>query len=186
MKNEENEKLIEQIVDIEWKMFSEVNASENAECQKQEETFRLMRWMSHSEDSQELLESYLNDLNQALENGRNLMTEKYAIIQGFLSPEVNTQLIDQIAGIESQWMKSLSEKYPTIIKGDGESFSKYLKGELHTYSYETVSRYYDLVSESKRNNINLAEKRYTNLFSKLGYNSLEEKEAAEREKLNLS
>jgi hypothetical protein len=72
---DQKEETIRQIVAIEWEMFHSVKASEPTVCQQSPGTFRLMRWMSHSVLPEAVLESYLRDLNEAVEQNRNPMTD---------------------------------------------------------------------------------------------------------------
>ena len=71
--------LIDKIVAKEWDMFQTVaNVSGRAACQDNFETFSIMRSSQANGWSEAALSSYLDDLTDAQENGRNLLTEKYA------------------------------------------------------------------------------------------------------------
>ena len=73
------DELIDAIVQIEWPMFAGVNnEGGKAACQMDLATFRIMRISQSSAWGEELLESCLADLRAAQNQGRNLMTEKYA------------------------------------------------------------------------------------------------------------
>ena len=73
------DELIDAIVQIEWPMFAGVNnEGGKAACQMDLATFRIMRISQYSAWGEELLESCLADLRAAQNQGRNLMTEKYA------------------------------------------------------------------------------------------------------------
>lgn len=175
--NEIRDILIEEILKIELEMFQNVRSRGYASCQEQPKAFRMMRWMGHSVLSDETLASYLDDLKQAQENGRNLMTEKYARMEGLIpalkeDPRI-AGIIDEIAEVETSWMLEFSEKYPGISRG-GEGFYMYLKSELETYSDRTLELYNRDLFDAKEQGINLAEKSYTNLFLRLGYESLDD------------
>ena len=169
-------KLLKKIVNIELGMFQKVKTIEPSLCQDLPETFEIMREMNHSVLSLESLKSYLNDLQVALSTKRNLLTEKYARMNNTIPPLNNNPLIKEIVSIEAYWMEQLSKKYPTSIEYNAQHFTNYLSCELETYSDETLGLYYNDILSSKRENRNLAEERFTYLFNKLGYKSIEEAE----------
>ena len=75
-----NEKpiIIDKIISIEWDMFASVNeGKERASCQEDKRTFVGMRAAQFSAWSLKAVASYLNDLEKARQNGRNLLEEKY-------------------------------------------------------------------------------------------------------------
>ncbi len=75
------EELIAKIIGIEWEMFRSVtNIGGTAGCQEDPKTFEIMRPSQAMSWSDEALESYLEDLQEAEKNERNLITEKYARI----------------------------------------------------------------------------------------------------------
>ena len=70
--------LIEQIITLEWTFFKQTeNQGGPASCQEDHETFKIMRTSQFLTWPDDLLTSYLDDLNKASETGRNLITEKY-------------------------------------------------------------------------------------------------------------
>jgi len=169
-------KLLKKIVNIELGMFQKIRTIEPSLCQDFPETFEIMREMNHSVLSLESLKSYLNDLNVALSKDRNLLTEKYARMNNTIPPLNNNPIIKKIVSIEANWMEQLSNKYPTSINYQAQHFTSYLSCELETYSDETLGLYYNDVLCSKRESRNLAEERFTYLFNKLGYKSIEDAE----------
>ena len=73
------ERFIEAVVDIEWIQFQQVhNEGGRASCQDDRETFEIMRKSQFLAWTEEVLESYLQDLRDAWKEGWNLLTEKYA------------------------------------------------------------------------------------------------------------
>ncbi|MDX9924835.1 MAG: DUF4125 family protein [Ignavibacteriaceae bacterium] len=180
------ETLIKDIIQIEWEMFSSVNASEPNSCQEDRKTFQLMRWMSYSAFDEKLLKSFLENLKQAKEDERNLMTEKYGKMEGIIPHIEESHDINQIADAEQKWMKEVSQKYPLTFPANPNNsesnFTNYLKCELETYSEDTLSQYAALVKNSLDAGKNLVEERYNNLFVKMGYNSLADKESKEKQK----
>lgn len=171
--------LIEKIVDFELEMFLEVKSDsegENSNCQDEPGTFKIMRWMSHSVLSENTIKSYLEDLISAKVDDRNLMTEKYALMDNLIPPINNNPIIEKIAEIEIQWMNTLKPKYPNLLQNSGEAFKNYMICEYQTYSDETLEFLLKDINTAKERGLNLIELRYNNLFKRLGYDSLEELE----------
>ncbi len=171
--------LIEQIIKLEEEMFLAVRSMESAPCQQMIGTFRAMRNMSHSVLSEETLKSYFNDLVQAKEVGRNLMTEKYARMDNLIPPLSTNPLIVKIVDIEMEWMQQLQTKYPHAIKEKG-GFDNYMRSELETYSDNTLQFYYRDIITAKADEVNFVEQRYKNLYLGLGFRSLDEVEETAR------
>ncbi len=170
--------IIDAIVDLELQMFQSVNAlpGEGKACQERPDTFKIMRWMHHSVLTPATLTSYLEDLQVAVEQERNLVTEKYARMEGQIPQLKDNPRIYQIAEIECAWMKELRHRFPHTIQGNDNSFRNYLICELETYSDETLERLWGDIQEAQVRNLNLPELRYRNLFRRMGYKSLEEVE----------
>jgi len=194
------EELLNEIVRIEWDMFQNVpNIGGRALCQDDLKTFNIMRYSQGMSWSETTLESYLNDLQEAKREGRNLPTEKYArmmkstspleyaqieYLLPSLDPEVPT-LIDRIVEIVLPWEEEISENFP-YVRGRGRpiyssedrlgvaSFETYLRAELATYSKKTLELYYQNVLELKLENINGDEVVLEYMVKQYGYNSLEE------------
>jgi len=171
--------LIEKIIAFELGMFLEVKTKKtdgNSECQKKPEMFKLMRWMSHSVLSINTLKCYLEDLISAKIANRNLMTEKYALIDNMI-PHINENpVIDKIAEIEVDWMQELKPKYPSLLQQSSTIFKKYMISEYETYSDETLNCLLNDINTAVQKNLNLTELRYNNLFKRLGYTSIEDLE----------
>lgn len=177
---QENNRLIHQIIDREEEMFRSIRTRERSPCQDRPDTFRLMRWMSHSVLSRDTLLSYLSDLDAAREGRRNLMTEKYARMENLIPPLSHNPLIREIASIELGWMADLRRRFPHLVRGEAAAFDRYLRCEYETYSDRTLELLRAELETAKNRNLNLAEVRYLNLFEKLGYTSLEEVERKHR------
>lgn len=174
--DEKYRELLNNIIEIELRMFLEINALEPFLCKEHPETFRAMRSMTHSVLSEKVLESYLSDLKKAEVGGRNLLTEKYARMDNRIPPLNTTFLIDDIVRLESRWMRELTLKYPHSFKAGYRRFKLYLSCELETYSDGTLKLYANDIYKAMKEGRNLAEERYTNLFQQLGYDSLGEME----------
>jgi hypothetical protein len=196
----DSDNLIDMIVDIEWKMFQNVqNTGGRAACQDDYETFKINRSSQMAGMPETALESYLDDLAEADKNGRNPLSEKfarmmqstspseYALIEDLLpplDPEV-PPLIDKIVEIVLEWEQELSDKYPHIL-GRGRplrstadtpaatSKETYLRGELATYSARTLGLYLEYLLHQKADNVNGSGIILENMVKQYGYNSLEE------------
>ena len=67
MTEDERDELIKQIIALEWKFFDKVpNEGGRAACQDDFRTFRMMRGSQYAAWSDEMLESYMDDLMRAL------------------------------------------------------------------------------------------------------------------------
>ena len=164
------EELIATIIDIEWNMFSTVkNRGGKASCQEEPDTFRIIRTSNFMNWSSATLESYLQDLEEAKKTGRNLMTEKYARMEGmFPPPEGETvSLINKIVAIECCWLEEMAEKSPhlkparPIYSADDSAYvtssETYARGELATYSKRTIELYYQDLMEMRAKDLNRIE-----------------------------
>ena len=167
--------LLDNIIEFEFDMFERVRTSEPSLCKDQPETFRAMRGMTHSVLSTKTLQSYLEDLQKAKAEGRNLLTEKYARMDNRIPPLKTNPIIDDIVEIEARWMEELSRKYPHTFKR-GPGFKIYLSSELETYSDKTLKLYFGDVSKAEKEGRNLTEERYNKLTKQMGYGSIDELE----------
>jgi hypothetical protein len=192
--------VIDSIIEVEWKMFQEVpNIGGRAACQDDSETFKIMRAGQSAGWSDAMLESYLDDLNEAERSGRNLLTEKYARMMSSTSPLEYAQiehllppvdpeaieLIERIVRIVLEWEEELLEKYPYIVKRGRPLFSRedtigvtsletYLRGELSTYSLKTLKVYSDHIQKEQSENINGSAITLLYMIKQYGFDSLEE------------
>lgn len=187
------DELIQEIIEAELQMFLSVRAREPVSCQQDPEGFRMSRTAQFSVWSDQALASYREDLKKATEQGRNLMTLKYARMEDLI-PKLHDDilvdnLIDQIVNIEVEWQREVVAKYPYLMKrgrplNDGEeglqttSFVNYLRAELETYSADTLAHLYRDVSESQDRNQNMAVAVYENMVKIYGHASIEEAEKA--------
>ena len=178
----ERSALVEEIVEREWNMMSAVVSDGRSLCQERPGTFRAMREMSHSVLSRDTLASYLGDLENAHVDGRNLVTEKYARMEGQIPPLSECPLIPRIVAIESAWMKELCAAFPLTFQAAVSSFAAYESCELETYSDTTLTLLYRDVLAAREMGRNLVRERYEHLFGKLGQGTLVEVEARTREK----
>ena len=158
------DRMIDDIIDIEWNMFDKVNnAGGRAACQDDWWTFYAMRFSQFSSFPENVLASYRQDLEEAKNAGRNLLTEKYAYMMEFTEPDyfdsvlkknlppvspIKEEMVDRIAniliGCEQEFVRRYpglgSKSRPVVGTGGGDvSFHVYTIGELKTYSERTLS-----------------------------------------------
>ena len=199
---EEMNPIIEQIVEMEWEMFQNVrNPGGRAACQDDFETFDVMRKSQFLIWDLPLLESYWQDLQEGKAQGRNLVMEKYAYMMESTAPkeyeaiatglpkisEEKQAMVEQIVAIQVGWREEFAEKYPhlsgqaRIIHTSEDtlydiSFETYLRGELKTYSMQTLVLYGRRIVAFVQEQKNMTEEimRYTTAF--YGYKTLEDAE----------
>lgn len=183
--DEEKERLIEKIVDRELEMFMATpNEGGTSVCQTRPNSFRVMRWMNHCTHDVATLESYLNDLEEAVISGRNFMIEKYARMDDRLPPLSNSPLLDEITDMEIRFLQEASARYPHAINVNCDIiFRRYFRCELETLSDRTLELYAEEMKRAVKEGRNTAVERYDNLWRKLGEESLEayEKKLAARQ-----
>ena len=199
---EEMNPIIEQIVEMEWEMFQNVrNTGGRAACQDDFESFDVMRKSQFLTWDLPLLESYWQDLQEGKAQGRNLVMEKYAYMMESTAPkeyeaiatglpkisEEKQAMVEQIVAIQVGWREEFAEKYPhlsgqaRIIHTSEDtlydiSFETYLRGELKTYSMQTLVLYGRRIVAFVQEQKNMTEEimRYTTAF--YGYKTLEDAE----------
>lgn len=186
------EKIIEEILEKEWKYFSNLNnIGGRADCQDNREDFIIMRKSQWETFNEETLLSYLKDLNSK----NNPLFQKYAQMMKYNSPEEykkikdilekaseeKNDLVNKIMFIYMEWEKEFFERYP-IFSSMGRplyssedddietSIETYLRGELLSYSEKTLKLYLNYVIDNKEKNINLAIKNMDNLARMQGFN----------------
>ncbi|MEZ7722704.1 DUF4125 family protein [Fusobacterium sp. 27098_8_59] len=194
----EKEKIINEILEKEWKYFSNLNnIGGRADCQDNREDFIIMRKSQWETFNEETLLSYLEDLNSK----NNPLFQKYAQMMKYNSPEEykkikdilekaseeKTDLVNKIMFIYMEWEKEFFKSYP-IFSSMGRplysseddnietSIETYLRGELLSYSEKTLKLYLNYVIDNKEKNINLAIKNMDNLARMQGFNDSDEVE----------
>lgn len=186
--------LIDDILDMELKMFLAVRSDCQSMCQLHPDRFKFHRSLQFSVWSDSTLSTYREDLRQAIRNDENLMTIKYARMQGLVPPRKTHPLIDAILKIEMDWQDVMIRRYPAImgsarpLAGDSDnqwriSFETYARGELETYSAATlISLHADLQGMLARG-INASEQIYRLQAERSGFSSLESAEAHTRQQM---
>jgi hypothetical protein len=141
--------LIERILDAELDMFQSVPTHGPNRCLEYPEAFKLHREAQFSIFSNETLKSYFDDIMQAKQEQINLMTMKYARMDNLIPRFNDSYLVDDLAKIMIDWQLQMVKKYPDLMKRarpvesekDSQSqtsFETYLRGELETYSENTL------------------------------------------------
>ena len=196
-------KLIEKIVALEWKAFDKVeNQGGRASCQDDYETFSIMRKSQYMLWSSEMLESFIADFESADARGWNLITEKYGRMEETTAPDEyakirdnmppvsdeKKQIIEAIVAIQVGMMEEFAKEYP---KAAGEarsihtledtpfntSYETYLRGEISTYSDNTLALYGRFVASAASEGRNIAKETITNSALMYGYSSLDDMES---------
>lgn len=197
------EQLVFEIAQLEWDMFQHVyNTGGRASCQDNPDTFfkmRMSQWLVYSE---EVLESYKADCLRAIENGDNLLWQKYARMMETTYPEEyenvkqylpeipkeSMEKVEEIVKIHMEWDADVVERYPNIRKRDrvattgedhplaGSSMESYLRCELMSYSEKTRNLIYQETKEAYAQGENTLRDIIANETRFYGYDSLEEAE----------
>lgn len=187
--------LIKKVVDLEWEEFQCVkNEGGRASCQDDWKAFEISRSCQFMAWRKELLESYFKDLTTAKKEGWNLLTEKYARMMESTSPKQYEELkgvlpyispekkkmMEDIIRVQVLWAEKYAAQYPHVA-GRGRSIhtsednlyntsiETYLRGELATYSEETIKLYYDYVKQLESIGKNLSIMIMENTISAYGY-----------------
>lgn len=202
LENKIKEELVDHIVSLEWQAFDKVqNQGGRAECQDDWGTFSIMRKSQYMAWPKELLICFIKDFEEANERGWNLITEKYGRMMKTTDPisyaeicdkllalkPAQEHIIEQIVEIQVSWMEEFATQYPHMAANSrsihteedtpfNTSYETYLRGELSTYSPETLKQYGAFVVGLARNGENLAKIIMTNTALLYGYGSLEHAE----------
>lgn len=192
------ETLIEEIIHLEWEMFTQVNnVGGPADCQSEDETFAIMRRAQFRTWSEAALFLYRDDVKAARRDGRNLMTEKYARMMSVTHPDEyariaaqlpvidaeSFRLVDRIATQHDLWDREVAKKYPNIRgrgrqreeesqAGGGPTANTYLIGELLTYSLPTLQQVLTDVETALNEGRNLVELQLAETVKQYGWADL--------------
>ena len=197
-----HEKLVEELVLAEWNAFDKVkNEGGRASCQDDWGTFSIMRKSQYLEWTDEMLQSYLRDFAKADAKGWNLITEKYGRMMESTAPDKYEEIKDslpplsdrkkaimeEIVKIQVGFMEELALQYPKVAGTArsihtsedtlyNTSYETYLRGELGTYSDETLALYGSYIVSLVNKKENLAKNIMRNTAILYGYASLEDLE----------
>lgn len=203
--------LIEEIIDYEWNEFQHVNnEGGRASCRDDRRNFEIARKSQFMSWNEEILESYMQDLIMSKDEGRNLLAEKYARMMENTVPEQFEKLkdklpeisdekknmIEEIIKIRIRWAEEFAKDYP-YISGNGRSvhscedsifgtsIETYLRGELETYSENTVKLYLKYVNQLEKEGRNQSRMIMEHTASLYGHNSLEDAEKVIQRRYNM-
>lgn len=193
---------VDKIIELEWQQFDKVeNEGGRATCQDDYSTFVIMRKSQYLTWNEQLLESYYNDLVESQKKGWNLITEKYARMMKTTCPDKYAQLEkslpkiskqrqdiqEEIIKIQVAWMEDFAKHYPkmagnarsirTISDNENNtSYETYLRGEMSTYSEETLLLYGQFIISLVNQDRNLAYEIMLNTAHLYGYQTLDDAE----------
>nr|WP_320115039.1 DUF4125 family protein [uncultured Desulfuromonas sp.] len=179
--------LIERIVKRELEMFLTMPARYQRLCQEDPESFREHRRARFVCWSLRTLTSYVHDLDTSHRAGINLMTVKYAHMEQLIPRHKDQVLIDALVAAFCRWEEECLQRYPHFMTQgqapfvDGESqlipFEITLRGELESYSLQTLTLLWRDVQRLQHQGENLSEKTYQYLIQQWGLDSIEHLEA---------
>lgn len=198
--------LVEEVIRREWDQFQRTeNEGGRASCQGNWPMFHQMRASQFMTWPEDLLRSYLDDLDEANRVGRNLVTEKYARMMASTAPDEYRERIEpfiprlsdervarqeRVIAVQVAWARDFRGRYPKLGAAmrvlttaedtpEDTSFETYLRGELGTYSDRTMALYEAMVESLQADDRNLTEQTVANTVRLGGFADLEEAEAAQ-------
>lgn len=198
--------LVEEVIRREWDQFQRTeNEGGRASCQGNWPMFHQMRASQFMTWPEDLLRSYLDDLDEANRVDRNLVTEKYARMMASTAPDEYRERIEpfiprlsdervarqeRVIDVQVAWARDFRGHYPRLGAAmrvlttaedtpEDTSFETYLRGELGTYSDRTMALYEAMVEDLQAAGRNLTEQTVANTVRLGGFADLEEAEAAQ-------
>ena len=198
--------LVEEVIRREWDQFQRTeNEGGRASCQGNWPMFHQMRASQFTTWPEDLLRSYLDDLDEANRVGRNLVTEKYARMMASTAPDEYRERIEpfiprlsdervarqeRVIAVQVAWARDFRGRYPKLGAAmrvlttaedtpEDTSFETYLRGELGTYSDRTMALYEAMVENLQAAGRNLTEQTVANTVRLGGFADLEEAESAQ-------
>ncbi|WP_291532022.1 DUF4125 family protein [Bifidobacterium sp. UBA4282] len=198
--------LVEEVIRREWDQFQRTeNEGGRASCQGNWPMFHQMRASQFMTWPEDLLRSYLDDLDEANRVGRNLVTEKYARMMASTAPDEYRERIEpfiprlsderiarqeRVIDVQVAWARDFRGRYPKLGAAmrvlttaedtlEDTSFETYLRGELGTYSDRTMALYEAMVENLQAAGRNLTEQTVANTVRLGGFADLTEAEAAQ-------
>jgi len=198
--------LVEEVIRREWDQFQRTeNEGGRASCQGNWPMFHQMRASQFMTWPEDLLRSYLDDLDEANRVVRNLVTEKYARMMASTAPDEYRERIEpfiprlsdervarqeRVIAVQVAWARDFRGRYPKLGAAmrvlttaedtpEDTSFETYLRGELGTYSDRTMALYEAMVEDLQAAGRNLTEQTVANTVRLGGFADLEEAESAQ-------
>lgn len=195
-----DEELMEYLVKMEFETFDKTrNEGGRASCQDDWETFHIMRKSQYMTWTREMLISLIIDFENTRADGWNMISEKYARMMETTVPEEYEKLkdrlpnvseekkaiVEQIVSIQVKWMEEFAQAHPNVsmharsIHTSEDLFystsaETYLRGELLTYSDNTLYLYARHIADLAKQGENITEMTMYNTIKMYGYNSFEE------------
>lgn len=192
--------MIDNIIKLEWEFFQKVNnIGGRASCQDDYDTFYKQRYAQFKVFYEDVRVSYYNDLKCYKTIHRNPVEEKYArmmisndpknyeSIKEYLPILEDSQrnLIESIIEIELSMREEVNKKYPRLSllarktysyedSIEETSFETYLRGELSTYSPQTLYLYGQMILDMVRNHKNMIIDILEETAKTYGYSCLDE------------
>jgi len=170
---------IEKIIKLEKEMFLRVPTRNNPPCREDIEAFKIHRKSQFSVWSEKTCQSYIKDLIKAESIGENLMTLKYARMDSLIPSPSENVLIDRMVRQFIEWQREVIDRYPNVMKDarNIDSFAKYLKAEMQTYSDKTIEYLWGDVKSYIKKGSNMSLELYKALANLAGYKTLKDMEA---------
>lgn len=179
---------IEQILAIEWDMFQKTqNIGGRAWCQNDHLQFDANRMAQFINWDEQTLALYLKDLKEAEGRGENLVTLKYAYMMESTSPAEfqqlkgrlpavsaeKQQLAERMAEMTARWCEEFAARNPALARRGRParteadrpgvtSAQTYSRGELFTYSLETLKSLLAVYEQYEKEQVNFFEKTVDN------------------------
>lgn len=199
-------KSIGELILKEWNQFQQVqNEGGRASCQNHMREFVMNRLAQFLTWSDEMRESYYQDLENAEAIGWNLLTEKYARMMQYTAPEQyaalcnrlpvipesKERLVEKIVAIQLRWQMEYTRLYPRVSRGSRPterssdagyvtSFETYLRCELYTYSERTLRAYLYHAEDMERRGVNMTILNLEFMAKLYGFSCLQEMEDRSR------
>jgi hypothetical protein len=200
MESMTEEELIEYLVKKEFETFDKTrNAGGRASCQDDWETFYIMRKSQYLTWTRPMLISMICDFENTSADGWNMITEKYARMMESTVPEEYEKLkdklppvseqkkaiVEQVVFIQVKWMEEFAAAHPNVsmharsIHTSEDTFystsaETYLRGELLTYSDETLALYARFIVDLAKQNKNLTEMIMYHTIKMYGYETFDD------------
>lgn len=194
----EHNELVDAIIEAEWPMFHSVNGEDRADCQDDREGFFTLRAAQFNAWSVEALASYLQDLRNAVCEGRNLAREKYIRMMRTTDPDGYASFRAELPSVSAEkerlvyeiWRRLLAQtermrtEHPALALGgrplrardaedDDTSLETYQIGELMTYSENTLTALLSHMEALERQGVSLAFEIQRNTVTRNGAYPLE-------------
>lgn len=196
--------LINAIAEAEWTMFTSVNShTQNAPSQEEKAAFTGTRRAQFEAWSEEAVTAYWNDIRRAKAENRNLVLEKYIFMMKSTMPchyqqaahlvteptgekrdlveELTRRLVDQTVSLFAAYPYVAGTGRPVHSSEDdaqNTSIETYQRGELSTYSTETLRALLEHLNALEAEDVLLSKQILENTVKCSGYDSLESAEAA--------